>query len=81
MEELFSQKGNFRVVRLSEADARGNTDHLEKLRELVLENEPMYPNIKKWFDDKVMEGLKTSERIGYVGYLDEKPAVSAIVKR
>ena len=81
MEDLFTQKGNFRVVRLSEADARAGTDHLKKLRELVLENEPMYPNIKKWFDDKVIAGLKTSERIGYVGYLDEKPAVSAIVKR
>jgi len=81
MEDLFTQKGNFRVVRLSEADARAGTDHLKKLRELVLENEPMYPNIEKWFDEKVIAGLKTSERIGYVGYLDEKPAVSAIVKR
>ena len=81
MEDLFTQKGNFRVVRLSEADARAGTDHLKKLRELVLENEPMYPNIEKWFDEKVIVGLKTSERIGYVGYLDEKPAVSAIVKR
>jgi len=51
------------------------------LRELVLENEPMYPHIDKWFDAKVVPGLKNSERIGYVGYLDEKPAVSAVVKR
>ncbi|HEA64671.1 MAG TPA: hypothetical protein ENI02_00805 [Candidatus Aminicenantes bacterium] len=81
MEDLFSQKGNFRVVRLSEADACAGSDHLKKLRELVLENEPMYPNIEKWFDAKVVPGLKCSERIGYVGYLDEKPAVSAVVKR
>jgi predicted transcriptional regulator len=81
MEELFSQKGNFQVVRLSEFDARAGTDHLKKLRELILENEPMYPNIEKWFDEKVMEGLKISERIGYIGYLDERPAVSAVVKR
>ena len=81
MEDLFSQKGNFSVVRLSEADARGDTDHLKRLRDLVLENEPMYPNINKWFDEKVMAGLKASERIGYVGYLNEKPAVSAIVRR
>lgn len=81
MEELFSQKGNFQVVRLSEADARAGNDHLKRLRDLILENEPMYPNIEKWFDEKVMEGLKISERIGYIGYLDEKPAVSAVVKR
>lgn len=81
MGNLFSQKGDFRVVRLTEADARGDTDHLKKLRESVLENETMYPNIEKWFDDKVIPGLKVSQRIGYVGYLDEKPAVSAVVKR
>ena len=81
MRDLFTQKDNFRVVRLTEADARGDTDHLRRLRELVLENEPMYPNIEEWFDEKVMAGLKVSERIGYVGYLDEKPAVSAVVKR
>jgi len=81
MEDLFSQKGDFSVVRLSEADALAGTDHLKKLRELVLENEPMYPNIEKWFDEKVIAGLKASERIGYVGYIDEKPVVSAIVKR
>ncbi len=81
MEHLFSQKGNFRVVRLSEADARAGSDHLKKLRELVLENEPMYPNIEEWFDQKVVSGMKSSERVGYIGYLDEKPAVSAVVKR
>ncbi|MBA7665678.1 hypothetical protein ES703_73752 [subsurface metagenome] len=81
MHDLFSLKGNFRVVRLSGADARAGTDHLKRLRELVLENEPMYPNIQKWFDAKVVPGLKDLERIGYVGYLDEKPAVSAVVKR
>jgi len=53
MDKLFSLKGNFQVVRLSEADARAGTDHLKRLRELVLENEPMYPNIEKWFDEKV----------------------------
>ena len=81
MQDLFLQKADFRVVRLSDADARGDSNHLRELRELVLENEPMYPNIQKWFDEKVMPGLKASERIGYVGYLDEKPAISAVVKR
>lgn len=81
MDKLFSLKGNFQVVKLSEADALTSTDHLKNLRELVLENEPMYPNIDKWFDAKVVPGLKDSERIGYVGYLDEKPAISAVVKR
>jgi len=45
MGDLFSQKADFRVVRLSEADARGDSDHLKELRELVLENEPMYEDM------------------------------------
>ena len=77
---MFSQKGNFRVVRLSEADAHAGSDHLKKLRELVLENEPMYPHIDKWFDAKVVPGLKNSERIGYVGYLDDEPAVLSVLE-
>lgn len=81
MSQLFLQKSDFQIARLSGTDAQNDTDHLKKLRELVLENEPMYPNIDKWFDNKVVPGLKSSERIGYIGYLDGQPTVSAIVKR
>jgi predicted transcriptional regulator len=81
MDELFSKIGDFKVVRLGKADAEDLTDHLKTLRELVLENEPMYPNIDTWFDKKVIPGMKISERVGYVGYLDGKPVVSSIVKR
>lgn len=81
MEELFSRIGNFQVVRLCDADARGVTDHLKAFRELVLENQPMYPHIDKWIDRKVIPGMQTSERIGYIGYLDGIPVVSAVVKR
>ena len=81
MDELFSRTENFKVVRLGEADAHGFTDHLRDFRELVLENEQMYPNIEKWFDHKVIPGIKSCQRIGYIGYLDEKPVASAVMKR
>ncbi len=44
------------VMGLSESDTQGETNHLRRLRELVLENEPTHPNIKKWFDEKVIAG-------------------------
>lgn len=81
MSELFESKGNFQVVRLSEADARAYTDNMHNFRKLVLECEPEYPNIKKWVDKKVIPGVKSLERVAYIGYLDEKPAVSAVLKR
>jgi len=81
MKELFPKTANFRVVRLSQEDADMFSDHFRNLKNLILENEPMYPNIGEWFDQKVISGVKSGQRAAYVGYVDEKPAVSAIVKK
>ena len=40
----------------------------------------MYPNILKWFDHKVVPGLRSSERIAYIGYEGEHPIASAVLK-
>lgn len=72
---------SFRVVRLQEGDVKHRTDHLVTLRNLILQNEPMYPEIGAWVSAKVLPGLRSSERVAFLGYLDEKPVVSAVVKR
>ena len=76
-----SVEQRFCVVRLEEGDVKHRTDHFLTLRKLILENEPMYPEIGKWVSQKVLPGLRSSERVAFVGYLGEKPAVSAVVKR
>ncbi|MFC1562844.1 hypothetical protein ACFL4Z_02195 [candidate division KSB1 bacterium] len=81
MNNLSSIKKDFRIVPLNEADAKFESDHLHNLEKLVLANEDMYPNIDQWLSGKVIPGLKTTERAAWVGYMDEKPLVSAIVKR
>ena len=81
MSDLFSIKDDFRIVRLNEADAIGLSDHLINLEDLVLAHEEMYPNIDKWFRRKVIPSLKSTERVALIGYMDEKPIVSAIVKQ
>jgi len=81
MKELFAKTANFQALRLSQEDAQKFSDHLKNFRSLVHENEFMYPNIKKWVNRKVIPGIKSGERVGYIGYLDGKPAVSAVVKR
>jgi predicted transcriptional regulator/N-acetylglutamate synthase-like GNAT family acetyltransferase len=80
MNQLFSTEGDFKIVRLREEDARGLSDHLRDFSELILQNEPMYPGIDKWLSDKVIPGIKDSQRAAYVGYVDGLPAVSAVVK-
>src|SRR5208282_5459777 len=77
----FFTENRFRVVRLEEGDVRSQTDHFNDLRRLILAHEPMYPDIAKWFKQKVTPGVRSTERVAFVGYLDEKPTVSAIVKR
>jgi len=74
-------KNDFRIARIDSADAIRKTDALKAFRELVLRNEGMYPGIAKWLDGKVLPGLKSNERIGFVGYLNGAPSVSAVVKR
>src|SRR6266849_625501 len=72
---------SIRVVRLQEGDVRHRTDHLRTLKDLILENEPMYPRIGRWVSEKVLPGLRSEDRVAFVGYIDEKPVVSAVVKR
>jgi len=74
-------KSDFRVVRLAEGDAICETDHLRDFRNLILANETMYPKIGAWLKKKVVPGLKNSERVALVGYLNGNPVVSAVAKR
>jgi predicted transcriptional regulator len=41
----------------------------------------MYPAIERWYTSKVLPGIRRDERVAFVGYLDEKPLVSAVVKK
>lgn len=81
MRDSPTTKKDFRIVRLTEADARSDTDHLQMFRGLVETNEDMYPGIRSWMSKKVLPGMKSSERIAYICYEDETPVVSAVVKR
>jgi hypothetical protein len=65
---------------LGPEDARKETDNLRILRELLLANEGMYPGIDRWYAEKVVPGLKNSQRIGYVAFEDERPIASAVLK-
>jgi predicted transcriptional regulator len=47
---------------------------------MLLENEAMYPGIDRWYSEKVLPGLKTSERIAYLAFEDERPVASAVLK-
>lgn len=78
---LFPMASGFRLVRLGERDARRVTNDVQTLRTLITSCEDMYPSIDRWFDKKVMPGLRMSERVAYVAYEGESPVASAVLKR
>ena len=80
-ELLFPPTPSFRILELGESDARKTTDGLRILRELLLANESMYPEIGRWYSDKVVPGLMNSERVAYVAFENDTPIASAILKR
>jgi predicted transcriptional regulator len=77
---LFPETPHFRLAVLGRDDARRNSDDQRTLRELLLENEAMYPAIGRWYEEKVLPGMKNQLRIAYVAYLDERPIASAVLK-
>jgi len=82
VQDMFSaMKHDLKLVRLFEDDAKSCTDHLRALSDLIVANEEVYPGINKWLRNKVIPGLKSGERVAFVGYLHEEPAISAVVKR
>ena len=77
---LFPLKGEFCIKELKGPDALLFSDHLTALRNLIVANEKMYPNIAKWFDSKVVPGIKSSNRVAYVAYEENEPIASAVLK-
>jgi len=71
----------FQLVRIGEFDARQRSDDFLALRQYVLRSEESYPHIARWFDAKVTNGLRTGERTGFVGLLNDQPVAAAILKR
>src|SRR5207253_9377277 len=70
----------FQLVKLTPADVERGSDDYAKFRELVIANEASYPGIRKWLSEKVALGIAAGDRVAYVGYLNERPIASAVVK-
>lgn len=79
--DLFPLATEFRLIRLDSGDAKLVTDDLLVLKNLIYACEPMYPGIEKWFGEKVVPGLRRSERVAFVGFEGDKPIASAVLKR
>jgi predicted transcriptional regulator len=72
---------SIKIVKLDHYDAKRQTDQMIEFNNLILSNEEMYPKIGNWLVDKVIPGLQVKERVAYIGYSNERPIISAVVKK
>ncbi|MGH9439468.1 MAG: hypothetical protein ACRD22_16660, partial [Terriglobia bacterium] len=79
--ELDIPRDSFRLARIEQSDACSRSDNLMLFREQILRNEESYPGIGKWLDGKVLNGMKSGERVGFVGLLNDRPIAAAVVKK
>lgn len=77
---LFPETPHFRIAVLGRDDARRNSDDQRRLRKMLIESEAMYPGIERWYEEKVLPGMKDRLRIAYLAFVDEKPIASAVLK-
>jgi predicted transcriptional regulator len=77
---LFSLAPTFRIVRLGQEEAMAWTDDVGILKTLILASEAMYPAIGRWFDQKVVPGLVSGQRIAWVAFEGERAIASAVLK-
>ena len=76
-----SPRRDFRVARIGAGDAKRGTAALRLLQQQLDCQEEMYPDISNWFKKKVLPGLKHESRIAFIGYDNERPIITAIIKR
>jgi predicted transcriptional regulator len=78
--DLFTQVDDIRITKLDATDIELQTDKYLLLKSLLGEHELMYPSILKWFKEKVEPGIKIGQRTAYIGFNNDIPIASAVVK-
>ena len=74
-------KPSVTIRRVLSTDAKRGTDILSVLTGHLKEHTPYYPAIGRWIKDKVIPGISSGQRIGYVGFQEEEPVLAAILKQ
>ncbi|OGU17002.1 MAG: hypothetical protein A2X61_07565 [Ignavibacteria bacterium GWB2_35_12] len=80
MRNLFTNEDDFQLIDIRSTTFETYEPFIKVLKELIIKNEVLYPNIDKWFKNKVIPGLKSGERIGYIGFIGKTPIAASILK-
>ena len=69
------------IIRITNKEVSRLTDTVRIFSELVAENEPMYPDIRRWLKTKVFPGIRDDSRAAFLGLCGDVPIATAVVKR
>jgi predicted transcriptional regulator len=81
MPDLFTIENKIEIVEVKASDILKESAQFKSARELICKHEEKYPDIKKWFDKKVLPDIENQERALYVGFNNEIPIATAVVKK
>jgi len=78
---LFEKESNLKIVRISRDDVLSHSDNFGLFSDQVIKHEELYPDIARWLKTKVCPGIRNDSRVAYLGLDNDKPVVSAILKK
>jgi predicted transcriptional regulator len=78
--DLFSKEVDLKIYRITKEDVTLQTDKYNLFRQTISKHEEMYPNILTWLDSRVVSGIKENRRIAYIGFIDDLPSATAVIK-
>jgi predicted transcriptional regulator len=81
MPDLFTIENKIRIVELKEYDFLKQTDVFKSTYNLIQSHQEKYPSIEGWFKEKVLSGIQSKERAVYIGFNDNEPFATAVVKK
>ncbi|HUT52293.1 MAG TPA: hypothetical protein VM658_02780 [bacterium] len=71
---------DLKINAVLKTDIESSNSIFNTLHSMVSSHSIMYPRIDEWFKKKVTSGIKTSSRKAYLGYINNRPIVSAVLK-
>jgi predicted transcriptional regulator len=81
MPDLFTVENKIQIVELRAEDVIKQTDTYTAAFELMRKHDEKYPDILDWFKTKVSPDIKNNQRALYVGFNNDKPIATAVVKK
>jgi len=81
MYDLFTVPNKIEIIEVKTSDILKQTDAFKAASLLIKKHEGKYPEIEKWFFKKVLPDISQEERALYVGFNNDVPIATAVVKK